>query len=123
MAMHGDTIAHTLYHLYMGQITASIEFPYTRETRMYIDPITRQTFYYATSIKCGNNPQNIFELDPDANDADFFVKPTDPLNKKKHHKRFNLHKLKQQKLSQALKHSITPEQDSSIHSNAELDQF
>ena len=38
---------------------------------MYVDPITRQTFNYATPIECGNNPQNIFELDPDADDGDF----------------------------------------------------
>ena len=28
-----------------------------RETIMYVDPITRPTFNYATPIKCGNNPQ------------------------------------------------------------------
>ena len=42
-----------------------------RETIMYVDPITRQTFNYATPIECGNNPQNIIELDPDSNDGDF----------------------------------------------------
>ena len=33
-----------------------------RETIMFVDPITRQTFNYATPIECGNNPQNIIEL-------------------------------------------------------------
>ena len=42
-----------------------------RETIMYVDPITRQTFNYDTPIECGNIPQNIFELDPDADDGDF----------------------------------------------------
>ena len=40
---------------------------------MYVDPKTRQTFNYATPIECGNNPQNIIELDPDSNDGDFHV--------------------------------------------------
>ena len=31
---------------------------------MYVHPLTRQTFNYATPIQCDNNPQNIFELDP-----------------------------------------------------------
>ena len=35
--------------------------------------MTRQTFDYATPIECGNNPQNIIELDPDSNDGDFDV--------------------------------------------------
>ena len=44
-----------------------------RETIMYVDPITRQTFNYATPIECGINPQNIIELDPDTDDGDFYV--------------------------------------------------
>ena len=43
------------------------------ETIMYVDPITRQTFNYATPIECGNNPQKIHELDPDTDDEDFYV--------------------------------------------------
>ena len=38
---------------------------------MYVDPITRQTYDYASPIACGNNPRNIFELDPDSNAQDF----------------------------------------------------
>ena len=44
-----------------------------RETLMYVDPITRQTFNYATPIECGNNPKNVIELDPDTDDGDFYV--------------------------------------------------
>ena len=44
-----------------------------RETIMYVDPMTRQTFNYATTIECGNNPQNFIELDPDTGDGDFCV--------------------------------------------------
>ena len=36
-----------------------------RKTIMNVDPITRQTFNYATPIECGNNPQHNIELDPD----------------------------------------------------------
>ena len=32
---------------------------------MCVDPITRQTYDYATPIPCDKNPRNIFELDPD----------------------------------------------------------
>ena len=39
-----------------------------KETLMYVDPITRQTFDYATPITCDNNPKNIIELDPDSDD-------------------------------------------------------
>ena len=52
-----------------------------RETIMYVDPITRQTFNYATPIECGNNPQNIIELDPDFNDGDFYVLTPEPLKR------------------------------------------
>ena len=47
---------------------------------MYVDPITRQTFNYATQIECANNPRNITELDPDTDDGDFYVL-TDPLKR------------------------------------------
>ena len=52
-----------------------------RETIMYVDPITRQTFTYATPKKCGNIQQNIIELDPDADDGDFYVLTPDPLKR------------------------------------------
>ena len=48
---------------------------------MYVDPITRQTFNYATPIECGNNPQNIIELDPDTDDGGFYVLTPDPLKR------------------------------------------
>ena len=53
-----------------------------RETIMYVDPVTRQTFICATPIGCGSNPQNIIELDPDADDSgDFYVLTPDPLKR------------------------------------------
>ena len=35
---------------------------------MYVDPITRQTYDYATPITCDNNPRIIIDLDPDSDD-------------------------------------------------------
>ena len=32
---------------------------------MYIDPITRETFNYATPKSCKTNPQNVLSVDPD----------------------------------------------------------
>ena len=40
---------------------------------MYVDPITREAYDYATPIPCDNNPRNIIELDPDTDDQDFHI--------------------------------------------------
>ena len=88
-----------------------------RETITYVDPITRQTFNYATPIECGNNPQKIIELDPDTDDGDFYVLTPDPLKREPP----QLFKPTQ------IKTTITPNtftaQDAGSYSNAELDQF
>ena len=44
-----------------------------RETFMYVDPPTRQTYDYATPFTCDNNPRNNIELDLDSDDQDFFI--------------------------------------------------
>ena len=49
------------------------------DTVKYVDPITRQTFDYATPITCENNPQNITALDPDT-DQYYFLTPK-PINR------------------------------------------
>ena len=36
-----------------------------KDTLMYVDPITRQTYDYATPITCYKNTRNIIELDLD----------------------------------------------------------
>ena len=41
---------------------------------MYCDPITRQTFKYATPKSCLENPQKVRALDPD-NDEHFVLTP------------------------------------------------
>ena len=88
-----------------------------RETILYVDPITRQTFNYATPIECGNNPQNIIELDPDSNDGDFYVLTPEQLKRE----------AQQMFKPTQIKTTITPNtftaQDAGIYSNAELDQF
>ena len=84
---------------------------------MYVDPITRQTFNYATPIECRNNPQNLIELDPDTDDGDFDVLTPDPLKRE----------APQMFTPTQTKTTITPNtftaQDAGIYSNAELDQF
>ena len=88
-----------------------------RETIMYVDPITRQTFSYATPIECENNPQNIIELDPDTDDGDFYVLTPDPLERE----------APQMFKPSQIKTTITPNTftapDAGIYSNAELHQF
>ena len=84
---------------------------------MYVDPITRQTFSYATPIECGKNPKNIIELDPDTDDGDFCVLTPDPLKRE----------APQMFRPTPIKTTITTitftTQDAGINSNADLDQF
>ena len=47
---------------------------------MYVDPITRRPYEYATPIPCDNSPPNIIELYPDADDQDFDILRPEPLN-------------------------------------------
>ena len=88
-----------------------------RETIMNVDHITIQTFNYATLIECGNNPQNIIELDPDTDDGDLYVLTPEPLKRE----------APQMFKPTQIKATITPNtitaQDAGIYSNAELDQF
>ena len=53
-----------------------------KDTLMYVDPITRQTYDYATPITCDNNPRNIIELDPDSDDQDFYILGHEPIKRK-----------------------------------------
>ena len=84
---------------------------------MYVDPITRQTFKYATPVECGKNPQIIIELDPDTDDGDFYVLTPDPLKRE----------APQMFGPTQIKTTITPNtftaQNAGIYSNAESDQF
>ena len=84
---------------------------------MYVDPITRQTYDYATAIACGFNPRNIIELDPDTDDQDFLIHGLEPI-KRKPPLMFT---------SSQFKTTIQPNtftaQSAGIYSNTELDQF
>ena len=83
---------------------------------MSVDPITRQIFNYASPIECGNNPQNIIELDPDTDDGDFYVLTSDPLKREA-----------PQMFKTQIKTTITSNtftsQDVGMYSKGELDQF
>ena len=88
-----------------------------KDTLMYIDPITRQTYDYATPITCDNNPRKIFKLDPDSDDQEFYIlepesiKPKPPL----------MFTPSQNKTT--IRPNTFTTQDAGIYSNAELDQF
>ena len=84
---------------------------------MYVEPITRQTFNYATKIECGNNPQNIIDLDPDTDDGDFFVLTPDS------HKRETPKMFKPTQIKTTITPNTFTAQDAGIYSSAELDQF
>ena len=80
---------------------------------MYFDPITWQTYDYATPIACDNNPRNIIELDPGSDDQDFYILGPEPIKRKP---------LLMFTPSQIGPPTFTA-QGAGIYSNAELDQF
>ena len=84
---------------------------------MYVDPITRQNFNYATPIECGNKQQNNFEKDPDTDDRYFYVLTPDPL------KREAPQMFKPTQIKTTLTPNTFTAQDAGLYSNAQLDQF
>ena len=66
--------------LYTKLIDPLIVYLYT--LKMSVDPITRQTYDYATPITSDNNPRNIIELDPDSNEQDFYILGPEPIKRK-----------------------------------------
>ena len=84
---------------------------------MSVDLITRQTYGYATPITCDNNSRNIFELDPDSDDQDFyflipeFIKPKPPSI------------FTPSQIKTTIRPNTLTAQDAGIYSNAEIDQF
>ena len=84
---------------------------------MYVDPITRTTYDYATPIACDNNARNIVELDPDSDDQDFYILGPEPI-KRKPPLMFTPSQIK------TIKRPITfTAQVACICSNVEFDQF
>ena len=88
-----------------------------KDTLMYVDPITRQTYDYATPITCDNNPRNIIELDPDSDDQDFYILGPEPI-KRKPPLMFTPSQIKT-----TIRPNTFTAQDAGIYSNAVLDQF
>ena len=88
-----------------------------KDTLMYVDHITRQTYDYATPITCDNNPRNIIELDPDSDDQDFYILGPEPM-KRKPPLMFTPSQIKT-----TIRPNTFTAQDAGIYSNAELDQF
>ena len=88
-----------------------------KDTLMYVDPITRQTYDYATPITCDNNPRNKIELDPDSNEQDFYILGPEP-TKRKHPLMFT-----PSQFETTIRPNTFIAQDAGIYSNAELDQF
>ena len=88
-----------------------------KDTLMHVDPITRQTYDYATPITCENNPRNIIELDPDSDDQDFYILGPETI-KRKPPLIFTLSQIKT-----TISSDTFTAQEAGIYSNAELDQF
>ena len=88
-----------------------------KDTLLYVDPITRQTYDYATPITCENNPRNIIELDPDSDDQDFYILGPEPI-KRKPPLMFTPSQIKT-----TIRPNTFTAQDACIYSKAELDQF
>ena len=88
-----------------------------KDTLMYVDPITRQTYDNATPSTCDNNPRNIIELDPDTDDQDFYILGPEPI-KRKPPLMFTPSQTKT-----TIRPNTFTAQDAGIYSNAEPDQF
>ena len=53
-----------------------------KDTLMYVDPVTIQTYHFATSITCDINPRNNNELDFDSGDQDFYLLRPETIKRK-----------------------------------------
>ena len=87
------------------------------DTLMSVDPITRQTYDYATPIPCDNYPRNIIELDPDTDDQDFHIPRPEPI-KRKPPLMFTPNQIKS-----TIRPNTFTARESGVYSNAELNQF
>ena len=88
-----------------------------KDTLMYVDPITRQTYDYATPLTCDNNPRNNIELDPNSDYQDFYILGPEPI-KRKPPLMFTPSQIKT-----TIRPNTFKAQDAGIYSNAELDHF
>ena len=88
-----------------------------KDSLMYVDPITRQTYDYASPITCDNNPKNIIELDADSDDQDFYILSPEPIKRKPPHM------FTPSQIKTTIRPNTFTAQDAGIYSNAELNQF
>ena len=87
------------------------------DTLMYVDPITKQTYDYATPFTCDNVPRNSIELDLHSDDQEFYILGPEPI-KRKPPFMFTPSQVKT-----TIPPNVFTAQDAGIYSNAELDQF
>ena len=85
-----------------------------KDTLMYVDPITRQTYDYATHIACDNNLRYIIE-DPDSDDLDIYSLGPEP---QKPPLMFTPSQIKT-----TIHPNTLTAHNAGIYSNTELDQF
>ena len=83
---------------------------------MYVDPITRQTYDYATPITCDNIPRNNIELDLESDDQNFYILGPEPIERKPP-------LIGNTPIKTTIRPNTFTAQDAGIYSNAELDQF
>ena len=108
---------HFLSPLYKADRCFDRKIIHFKDTLMNVDPITRQTYDYATPITCNNNPTSIIELDPNYDDQDFYILGPEHI-KRKPPLMFTPSQIKT-----TIRPNTFTAQDAGIYSNAELDQF
>ena len=84
---------------------------------MFVEPITRQTYDYATPMPCDYNPRNILELDPKTDDQDCYILRPEPIKRK------SPPMLTPNQIKTTIRPNTFTAQDAGIYSNAELHQF
>ena len=112
-----ETPVHTFSPLYKADRCFDRIPIHFRDTLMYVDPITRPTYDYATPIACEIISKNIIELDLDSEDQDFYIPGPEPI-KQKPPLMFTPSQIKT-----TLRPKTCTAQVAGIYSNAELDQF
>ena len=80
-------------------------------------PISRQTFEYATQIPCENTPQNMFALDSDTDDTQYYVLTPIPI------KQDVPQILEPKTIKTAIGPNTFTAQDAGIYSQQELKRF
>ena len=110
-----DECPHHLSQLYIAEkCYDKIPISYF-DTVKYVDPITRQTFDYATRIPCENNPQNLIALDPDTDQ--YYVLTPKPI------KRDPPLLFEPRQIQTAISPNTFTAQEAGIYSNQELQHF